>query len=189
MNVPGEDNLQLHKQRAASFTFPYLSILFLVLLVSACQPDEDFIPEPEVSPNVVLSEGAAVFQSMLSSVNQLRATGCRCGNTDMPAVGPLQWNDKLGAAAAEHTADMAQAGRLSHAGTDGSNAGDRLDRNGYQWRSYGENIASGFTNMDAVLQAWIDSPGHCKNLMKADFTEIGIARKDTYWTQVFARPF
>lgn len=189
MNKSNEGALSPHVPVARQFVFPSFLTLILIFLISSCQPDEDFIPEPDGSTPVVLSEGAAVFQTMLTDINELRAAGCRCGNSNMPPVGPLQWNDQIATAAAEHSADMVHAGRLDHAGTDGSTAGDRLTRNGYEWRSYGENIASGFTSMDAVLQAWIDSPGHCRNLMKSDFTEIGIARKNNYWTQVFARPF
>ncbi|MEL6658305.1 MAG: CAP domain-containing protein [Bacteroidota bacterium] len=172
------------------YAHPYFRFsLFLLLTLSftACQPDEDFIPEPTGGPGI-LNEGSAAFQEMILDINDLRAEGCRCGNTNMPPVGPLQWNDQIAIAAAEHSADMAQAGVLNHTGTDGSLAGDRLKRNGYDWRSYGENIASGFTSMDGVLQAWIDSPGHCRNLMNASFQEIGIARQGNYWTQVFASP-
>lgn len=171
---------------SASTRFSFLFVL-TVMMVS-CVPDEDFEPSFEPEP-VVLSEGAAVYQQMILDINALRAAGCRCGNTNMPPVGPLRWNDQVASAAAQHTIDMVQAGQLNHTGTDGSNTGDRLERNGYQWRSYGENIASGYSSMNAVLQAWIDSPGHCRNLMNADFEEIGVAQKDRYWTQVFARPF
>lgn len=150
------------------FTFT-LSILFVF---TACQPDEDFIPEPAEDP-VILIEGAGDFEHMVVEVNKLRAAGCRCGNSNMPPVGPLQWNDRLAAAASQHNLDMAQSGELNHTGTDGSTAGDRLERNGYRWRSYGENIASGFTGMDAVLRAWVDSPGHCRNIMNESFEEIG----------------
>ncbi len=173
-----------------AYTRPYLRFSLFVLLsliFVACQPDEDFIPEP-TGGAVVVNEGAATFQQMLLDINDLRAEGCQCGNTTMPPVEPLQWNDQMAMAAAEHSADMAQAGVLNHTGTDGSDAGDRLKRNGYNWRSYGENIASGFTSMDAVLQAWIDSPGHCRNLMGANFQEIGMDRQGNYWTQVLASP-
>ena len=161
--------------------------LLTTLIITACQPDEDFIPEPIDDP-VISIEGAGDFEQMVVEVNKLRAAGCRCGNTNMPAVGPLQWDDRLASAAAQHNLDMNQTGELNHTGSDGSTAGDRIERYGYQWRSYGENIASGFTNMDAVLQAWIDSPGHCRNIMNERFEEIGVARQGNYWTQVFASP-
>ena len=131
----------------------------------------------------------AIFQSMVVAINDLRAKGCRCGGNQMPPVGPLQWNNTLATTAAQHSADMAKAGRLNHTGTDGSTAGDRIKRNGYRWRSYGENIAQGYPSAEAALEGWIKSPGHCQNLMKADFTEFGAAEEKRFWTQVFARPF
>lgn len=168
--------------------FIRLPLFFLAsIILTACQPDEDFTPQSGDDP-IVISEGAGEFQKMILDINELRAAGCKCGNTDMPPVGPVQWNDRLAKAAAEHNADMAQTGELNHTGSDGSNAGDRLARNGYNWRSYGENIASGFTSAESVLQAWIDSPGHCRNIMNASFEEIGVARQGNYWTQVFASP-
>ena len=99
-----------------------------------------------------------------------------------------RWNNLIAAAADNHCEDMAQVGQLNHTGSDGSNAGTRLERVGYTWQQYGENIASGFTSSSEVLRAWISSPGHCRNLMGANFTEMGLARKDHFWTQVFARP-
>ena len=47
-----------------------------------------------------------------------------------------------------------------------------------------------------MVQAWIDSPGHCANLMQDSYTELGAAKYsnssstyDVYWTQVFGKPF
>lgn len=166
--------------------FPLL--LLAMLFLTACEPDEIFIDEPSPVATEVSNDAPAAFQQMLDDVNALRAEGCRCGNQNMPAVGPLQWNSLLAAAATNHSADMARAGQLNHTGSDGSNAGIRLEDVGYDWQQYGENIASGFTSSNTVLQAWIDSPGHCRNLMGANFTEMGAAQNDNYWTQVFARP-
>lgn len=166
--------------------FPLL--LLGLLFFTACEPDEIFIDEPSTIDIVVSNDAPAAFQQMLDDVNALRAEGCRCGNQNMPPVGPLQWNSQMAAAAANHSEDMAREGQLNHTGSDGSNAGTRLERVGYNWQQYGENIASGFTSSSDVLRAWIGSPGHCRNLMGANFTEMGAARKDNYWTQVFAHP-
>ncbi|MBL7110644.1 MAG: hypothetical protein ISS19_01735 [Bacteroidales bacterium] len=40
----------------------------------------------------------------------------------------------------------------------------------------------------AVIEAWLDSPGHCKNIMNDKVTELGVATSGAYWTQVFAKP-
>lgn len=187
-----------------SFGFCSAQLLSLLIVgaltltfLSSCQRDEQAVdePPPSVEPVVPTAPPAievdipAAFQAMLTDINDLRAQGCRCGGNQMPPVGPLRWNKVLAEAAAQHSGDMSKAGRLNHTGTDGSTAGDRIKHNGYSWRSYGENIAQGYDSAEAALQGWIASPGHCQNLMKADFTEIGVAEDKRFWTQVFARPF
>jgi len=49
----------------------------------------------------------------------------------------------------------------------------------------GENIAFGQTTEAQVFNDWIASESHCKNIMTASFKEMGAARADNYWTQVF----
>jgi uncharacterized protein YkwD len=52
--------------------------------------------------------------------------------------------------------------------------------------SYGENIAFGQRSEREVMQGWLSSPGHCKNIMSKTFKEMGVSRVGDYWTQVFA---
>ena len=93
--------------------------------------------------------------------------------------------------------DMANNNFFSHTGSDGSSAGDRATRAGYSWSAWGENIAAGvpYSAVSAVMQGWIDSPGHCANLMNANFSNLGAAKfsnpastYNVYWTQAFGRP-
>ncbi len=68
---------------------------------------------------------------------------------------------------------MALDNFFSHTGSDGSSPGQRISRQGYPWRAYGENIAVGDLTVSSVLQGWLGSEGHCRNLMDPTFTEIG----------------
>ena len=84
---------------------------------------------------------------------------------------------------------------FSHTGSDGLQASDRVTNAGYQWRAMGENIAAGQRYMAEVISGWLDSPGHCENIMSPAFTELGAgvyfvdgSSYPIYWTQVFARP-
>ena len=52
--------------------------------------------------------------------------------------------------------------------------------------AYGENIATGYTSEREVVDAWIKSPGHCKNIMNKAYKEMGVARVGNYWTQEMA---
>lgn len=143
---------------------------------------------PTTTPN--LSAAAISLNTeALQMVNQQRQQGCRCGNQNMPPVPPLSRNNVLVITADEHAKDMEQMNRMQHTGSDGSDSGTRLTRNGYRWRAVGENIARGQTSISQVVNGWFDSPGHCRNLMSANFTEFGMARSGLYWAQVFAAPF
>ena len=127
-------------------------------------------------------------QEMLDAVNTARSSSRNCGITFRPAVGMLKWNGVVEDAAIIHSSDMANTGNFSHIGTDGGTPGDRLNDVGYDWRGYGENIAFVYTSIDDVMQGWLDSPGHCNNIMNPDWIEMGSSEIDLYWTQVFTIP-
>jgi uncharacterized protein YkwD len=138
-------------------------------------------------------------QQMLAAVNAFRAQPRVCGSRgSFPAASPLSWDCKLEAAALAHSQDMANNNFFSHTGSGNQSPGDRISQAGYGWSTYGENIAAGvpLSSVDAAMQAWIDSPGHCSNLMAPNFTNLGAAKFSNssstykvYWTQVFGRPF
>jgi uncharacterized protein YkwD len=123
---------------------------------------------------------------ILGMVNEVREQGCKCGEEEMPPVAPLVWNKKLENAAQGHSDDMFQNGIFSHEGSNGSSPADRVTKAGYQWFFVGENIAFGYPNEQEVMKGWLNSPSHCKNIMNVDFKEIGVGRKEGYWTQKFA---
>lgn len=135
-------------------------------------------------------------RTMLQLVNDARTRGQDCGSRGV--FGPasaLVWNDRLAAAAQRHSDDMASANLFSHTGSDGSNVAGRTTDAGYLWQAVGENIAAGYTTVQAVVNAWLNSDGHCANIMRSSFEEFGSARADElnstyriYWTQVFATP-
>ena len=112
---------------------------------------------------------------------------------------PLKLNQQLADAADSHSDSMAEDDFFSHTGADGSNVGDRVQSNGYDYLALGENIAAGQQTAEEVVQGWMESPGHRANILNSDYTEIGIGyeylENDTgtvnynhYWTQVFGTP-
>ncbi len=159
---------------------PVILVACAIALFS-CTKGDVIIDTPE-GPHV---SGTVNKDLMLSLINQVRQQGCRCGSTNMPPVGTVTWNNQLEAAAFAHADDMNQRNYFSHTGADGSSAGDRITRAGYNWRTYGENIAKGYSNEQAVVNGWIQSEGHCKNIMNGSFREMGVARSGAYWVQEF----
>lgn len=122
---------------------------------------------------------------MLQLVNAVREKGCTCGTTVMPPVKPLVWNDILEAVALAHSKDMNTNNYFSHTGLDGSDPGERITKAGYVWSAYGENIALGYPDEQSVMTAWLQSEGHCKNIMDGNFKEMGAGEDGGYWTQDF----
>ncbi|WP_433531928.1 CAP domain-containing protein [Micromonospora sp. CA-263727] len=103
----------------------------------------------------------------------------------------LSIDEKLMTAAQRHSQDQADTQNMSHTGSDGSDPGTRIDRVGYAWRTYGENVAWNQKTPAAVMEAWMNSPGHKANILNCAFTEIGVgvaSSNGPYWTQVFAAP-
>jgi len=137
-----------------------------------------------------------VGRQILDAVNAARAVPRSCGEQAFGAAPPVAWNKALGAAALAHSRDMAARRHFGHEGSDGSMVASRATRAGYNWRLVGENIAAGQTSAAEAVAGWLDSPGHCANLMNPAFTEMGAGYEISrarmpgfaYWTQVFALP-
>lgn len=123
--------------------------------------------------------------TILELVNNVRKAGCNCNGTIMPPVAEVAWNDQLAKAAYDHSVDMKANNYFSHTGLNGSTAGQRITAAGYTWNSYGENIANGYTTEQTVMNGWLGSEGHCKNIMSANFKDMGVGREGNYWTQAF----
>lgn len=127
---------------------------------------------------------------ILEIVNQARSQSRNCGNQFFAAAPDVIWDERIEAAAEMHSQDMAANGRLSHSGSDGSDAGDRLLMENYDWFTWGENILFGLNNAQDALDALLDSPSHCSLIMGPDFLEVGAGSaqgsNSTYWTFLFA---
>lgn len=109
-------------------------------------------------------------------------------------LGALSGDSRLHDAAVGHSLDMATNNFVDHAGSNGSNAGQRAASAGYDWNTWGENIAAGYLTAESVFAGWLGSTGHRDNMRNGAFTDIGIAyieagpgtEFDTYWTMVLA---
>ncbi len=105
-------------------------------------------------------------------------------------AGAVSYDARLGAAAQGHANDMLANNYFSHTGRNGSSAGDRIRAQGYNWRTYGENIARGQQTEADVFQAWQNSSGHRRNNLNPNFEEFGLAKagsgSNKYWVLVLA---
>lgn len=148
-----------------------------------------------ISPSVMPAKGAPpvletldIQQDMLTAVNDLRARGCQCGGQTMPPVAALVWSSKLAAAAQIHADDMNRGNFMNHRGSDGSTFVKRIEKQGYVWSELGENISKGGATLQATMQSWLESVGHCEQMMSPSIREMGAARNGKCWVQTFGRP-
>ncbi|WP_438489445.1 CAP domain-containing protein [Streptomyces sp. S186] len=134
-------------------------------------------------PSVAMAASAAP-----ASVDTARVVELVNKERSKAGCAPLTVNAKLAKAAQDHSKDMADHRNMSHTGSDGSDPGARIKGAGYNWNSYGENVAYGYATPESVLAGWMSSPGHKRNILDCSFKEtgIGLAQPGDYWTQDFA---
>ena len=155
--------------------------------------DDETTSDEEIDYSLLSCESH--LTSVLTLINEKRTTQQTCGDQTMPAVDEVTWNDALTLAAQSHSESMANFDYFDHTGIDDSTVGTRVTDEGYSWSYVSENIAAGQTTAQNVVDAWMGSDGHCKNIMSENVTEMGLAcasnsgsKYNYYWTQVFAKP-
>jgi len=144
-----------------------LAILVLPAAVSlASAPGQPILPQEQEVVNIVNQERAKV------------------------GAAPLIVNYSLQEAAWMHNELMVKKGCFSHTACGDGGPSDRIRKTGYKWVTWGENIARGQRSPAAVMNAWMNSTGHRRNILSKDFTDIGVAYNPSgpTWTQVFATP-
>jgi uncharacterized protein YkwD len=160
-----------------------LSLLFTLLV--GHQPVDTARQDPPVQASLSVAPTPVNKKLLLRLINDVRKKGCSCGGTWFGPASPLAWNDALEKAAAAHSKDMKEHRFFSHVNTEGDDAGTRLSNAGYAWKTYGENIGMGYPTEKDVIDGWLHSAGHCRNIMNKTFQEMGVAREGDYWTQDF----
>ncbi len=160
--------------------------LILAVLLMGCNTTTNTPIAPNPNPSIE--------NLMLSSINTARALSRQCGGVNYPAVLALAWNAKLETAGKTHNQDMISNNYFDHTSPTGSTPATRATSAGYVYSIIGENIAYGYPTLEAVMTGWLKSPGHCKNIMGASYTEVGLAQtnsnsnKGIFWTMVLAKP-
>ena len=104
-------------------------------------------------------------ERMLASVNDQRSAA---------GLTPLTLEPRLSRAAQAHADDMARHGRLDHEGSDGNGLATRLRRVCYAYRSAAENLAAGHGGPEVIVARWMNSPGHRRNLLRAELRHAGV---------------
>jgi uncharacterized protein YkwD len=137
-------------------------------------------------------------EEVLLLVNEFRAQPADCGvEGQFEAAAPLTMNPILRCSARLHSLDMFERDYFDHDTPDGIDPFERMAEAGFVGSGGGENIALGQRTPEEVMAAWMDSDGHCANVMRAAFDTIGVGYHpgagtrgagNNYWTQNFGAP-
>ncbi|MFF2850430.1 CAP domain-containing protein [Streptomyces sp. NPDC058001] len=149
---------------------------------TATKPPKPATTPPKKAPSSSAKAPAgsnSAEAQVLSLVNQERAkVGCS----------PVTADARLGALAEDFSKDMAARGFFDHTDPDGATPWDRAEKAGITGLG-GENIARGQADAAAVMDAWMNSPGHRANILNCDFKTLGVgahfASGGPWWTQDF----
>ena len=141
--------------------------------------------EMQAEQNVVLLEKNENTQSYAQRVlNLVNIERRKAG------VKPLVLSDELMRAAAVRSQEVTKV--FSHTRPDGTPFSSIVSRHG---RRIGENIGGGYQTPEEVVDGWMHSEGHRKNILHPDFTELGVgytyeenSQYKHYWVQIFRRP-
>lgn len=139
---------------------------FLISIVALVCVVEGFLATSLMLERSATQFSAAVLHAALVSLtNDARAQA---------HTGVLVENSALQLAAQAKANDMASRGYFSHKGPDGKEPWAWMHEAGYDYAYAGENLAAHFYDSTDVVRAWLNSPSHRENILRANYKEIGI---------------
>lgn len=139
-------------------------------------------PAPAPAPTNTNTSVSSYEQKVVELVNVERQKS---------GLSALKLDSSMANVARMKSKDMADNNYFAHQSPTYGSAGDMLSKFGIKWSAWGENIASGQKTPEAVVTAWMNSPGHRANILSTNFGRIGVgyvtnSNGTPYWTQMFA---
>ena len=136
---------------------------------------------PGQSLNIPSNHYQSIEQQVVNLVNAERAKA---------GLKPLKADWELARVARFKSEDMRDNRYFDHNSPIYGTPFQMMKSFGINYRSAGENIAAGQTTAESVMKAWMNSPGHKKNILSPTFTHIGVGYAKGgsyghYWTQQF----
>ncbi|MGD6833061.1 SafA/ExsA family spore coat assembly protein [Sutcliffiella halmapala] len=128
-----------------------------------------------------IGEVKSVEEQVAALVNQERSKH---------GLQPLKLNWELSRVARYKSQDMIDKNYFSHTSPTYGSPFTMIKNFGISYRAAGENIAAGQKTPQEVMNAWMNSEGHRKNILSSQYTEIGVGYAKGgsyghYWTQMF----
>ncbi|MGL5756874.1 MAG: CAP domain-containing protein [Paraclostridium sp.] len=137
-------------------------------------------PSTENKPSTPSGNFASFQQEVLSLVNVERTNR---------GLQPLKFSSELSKVATLKSQDMIDKNYFDHTSPTYGSPFDMMKQFGISYNAAGENIAMGQETPKEVMNSWMNSSGHRKNILNPDFTELGVGiasnGSSLYWTQMF----
>lgn len=147
---------------------------------------------PSSSPQPTRTASGESAPTSTSTMDATELEVLRLTNVERAKAGcgPVKGNAQLTKSATGHSRDMADNNYFSHTSQDGRTFSDRIKAAGYPGGTLAENIAAGQPTAAAVMEDWMNSPGHRANILNCAYKELGVGHVlggeyGHYWTQNF----
>lgn len=153
-------------------------------------PDVDTTPDtdskPDTTPDTDNKPGTDTTPDS-GSVSSLERQVVALVNQERAAYGlsPLTLSADLSDGARLKSQDMRDNRYFDHNSPTYGTPFEMMRSLGITYRAAAENIAMGYRTAEAVVNGWMNSPGHRANILSDKYTEIGVGHVDGYWTQWF----
>lgn len=142
--------------------------------------NQDIKPEETVVDENKTTNISSVESEVLKLVNIER---------QKQGLSPLKLSSELSKVAKIKSQDMADKNYFSHNSPTYGSPFDMMKQFGIKYTTAGENIAKGYSSAQAVMNGWMNSPGHKANILSSNFGTLGVGYVEkngsTYWTQMF----
>ncbi|HCC07060.1 MAG TPA: hypothetical protein DEP72_02680 [Clostridiales bacterium] len=151
---------------------------------------------PQIANPALIYPGQKVNVPSIADTKALETEVVRLVNVERSKQGLilLKENWQLSRVARYKSQDMINKNYFSHTSPTYGSPFNMMESFGIKFSAAGENIAYGQNSPQAVMVAWMNSPGHRANILSPAYTQIGVglAKKSNgtcYWTQHFIKPY
>ena len=149
---------------------------------------------PSIKDPAMIFPGQVVSIPNIDDIKAIETEVVRLVNAERAKarLAPLAQNWELSRVARYKSQDFIDKKYFAHQSPTYGSPFDMMKNFGIKYTSGGENIAYGQQTPAAVMQSWMNSPGHRGNILSAAYTHIGVgaakaANGTLYWTQLFIR--
>lgn len=156
--LPHESNN--YKARALHHT----SLIFYLVLLFTFQMLFGMVKW--VKPEILGYATDISVEKILYLINQKRAEA---------NISPLNLSTELSSAATKKATDMFSSNYWAHVSPTGVTPWSFITSAGYEYLYAGENLAKNFDYSQEVVEAWMNSPTHRANILKPEYTDIGLS--------------